>query len=90
MIEDVLSAEYVATLLKCEGETVNTGAASGDLPGIKVGRSWVFPRAALVSRLNEKALEESELRRRGVSPAAVTMPVQKRQRRAPVALPVDA
>jgi len=49
----VLDSESVAALLDCEPTTVQTRAVVGDLPGVKIGRSWIFPVAALLQRLNE-------------------------------------
>lgn len=59
----VLKAEQVAELLDCEVSTLCERAASGDLPGLKMGRSWIFPAEALERRLNELATEGSERRR---------------------------
>lgn len=58
-----LKVEAVADLLDCEVDTVNARALSGDLPGVKFGRSWVFPTTALEARLNELAIEEAAARR---------------------------
>lgn len=52
---DVLTKDQVADLLQCDATTVEEHARNGDLPGVKYGRSWVFPRAALLARLNDVA-----------------------------------
>lgn len=56
MLDEVLSKEQVAALLQCDVLTVEEKCRNGELPGVKVGRSWVFPREALLQRLNEMAL----------------------------------
>jgi len=38
----VLSKEQVAALLACEENTVEEKARNGELPAVKIGRSWVF------------------------------------------------
>jgi excisionase family DNA binding protein len=52
----ILTREQVAALLDCEPHTVDVAARRGDLPGVKYGRSWVFPRVALLEFLNHRAL----------------------------------
>lgn len=68
---DIVTAEDLAEVLGCTVETVNEKAAAGDLPGIKYGRRWVFPRPALMQRLTEKAIEDAARRREPAKPAAV-------------------
>lgn len=60
---DILTVEDLAELFACDKETVAARLISGDLPGVKVGRSWIVPRQALFERLNEKAREEAAARR---------------------------
>lgn len=82
----VLKADEAAALLDCEVETVNARAAAGELPGLKVGRSWIFPVRALEDRLNEMALEEAAKRRAPVKPQAVSYPPPSGRRRPPPSL----
>jgi hypothetical protein len=63
MTSDVLDGEAVAAMLRCEETTVEERARRGDLPGLKFGHGWIFPRDALLARLNELALEEAKRRR---------------------------
>lgn len=56
MLKDVLDENDVAELLDCEPSTVQEKARQGELPAVKFGRSWRFPRAALLESLNAKAL----------------------------------
>ena len=53
--EVVLSEEEVATILVCEPSTIQEKARLGELPAVKIGRSWRFPLAALLESLNAKA-----------------------------------
>lgn len=69
----VLKADATAELLDCEVDTLNARALSGDLPGLKIGRSWVFPVAALEARLNEMAVEEAAARRAPKTPVLVAV-----------------
>ena len=55
--KDVLTEQDVAQLLECETSTVQEKARAGDLPGIKFGRSWVFPRSALLQSLHQTAMQ---------------------------------
>lgn len=79
----VLKAEEAAALLDCEVETVNARAAAGELPGIKVGRSWIFPVRALEDRLNQMAVEEAAKRRAPVTPQGLSYPPPAGRRRPP-------
>ncbi|WP_373765262.1 helix-turn-helix domain-containing protein [Delftia acidovorans] len=60
---EILTVDDLAELFSCDKETAAARLTSGDLPGVKVGRSWIIPRYALLERLNEKAREESAARR---------------------------
>lgn len=56
-MKDVLNEQEVADLLDCETSTVQEKARVGELPGLKFGRSWIFPRSALLQSLHQKAME---------------------------------
>lgn len=60
---DIYTAEQIASLLKCDKETAEARIRSGDLPGVKFGKSWVIPRQALLKCLNEMALSEAAQRK---------------------------
>ena len=74
---EILKKEQVAELLDCEPSTIEEKARTGELPGIKIGKSWIFPREALLQRLNEMALAPKQR----PSPSAVFVKVQKGGRR---------
>lgn len=62
MDPDVMTKEQVAEMLECEVLTIEDKTRAGELPGVKIGRTWVYPRAALLQRLNEMALSLKENR----------------------------
>jgi len=64
LYSEVLDAAEVAALLRCSVKTVEEHARRGTLPGDKFGDAWVFPRAALIACLNERAVEAAAKRRR--------------------------
>lgn len=81
-MSDILTKDEVAAMLDCEPSTVEEKARTRELPGVKIGRSWIFPREALMKRLNEIAL------RAAADPTPPRYTVQARpNRRAPPALP---
>lgn len=82
-MSDILTADEVAQLLDCEPSTIQAQARAHELPGIKIGRSWRFPRVALLEALNRKALENQVPER--ATPKAVTR--KPAGRRSPPALP---
>jgi excisionase family DNA binding protein len=47
-VEDVLTAEEAADLLRSDAATVISMAEDGTLPGRKVGDDWRFARAAIL------------------------------------------
>lgn len=56
-MNEILDDAEVAALLDCDQKTVQDKARCGLLPAIKFGRSWRFPRAALLQVLNDMALQ---------------------------------
>ena len=79
---EILTAQEVADLLDCKPSTIEAKARSHELPGIKIGYSWRFPRAALMEALNRKAMDNQV--KREPMPLAVT---KKKTGRTPPALP---
>lgn len=75
---DILTEEEVAAILDCALKTVQEKARSGELPAVKIGRSWRFPRVALLQRLNEMALEHKPVKR---SHTAVQVPIAEKKSR---------
>lgn len=61
--EETLDLQGVATLFKAEPETIAQYSRSGELPGTKMGKSWVFMREDALAFLRKRILKETEERR---------------------------
>ena len=70
---DVMSKEEVALLLECEPSTVEEAARMRELPGLKMGKGWVFPREALIKQINVIAMRGVGEIRVSPSPLAVAL-----------------
>lgn len=83
--QEILSVPELAALLHCSTYTVVERARKGDLPGVKFGEGWVFPRQALLQYVNEVALEEARTRRRRpkYEPNIGAAPTDRRRRPPP-------
>jgi excisionase family DNA binding protein len=92
MDPDLLSKDAVAALLECEVSTVEEKARTGELPGVKIGKSWQFPRAALFQRLNEMALssKESRANRGAARRERVNAEIERNRRQAAISSIRDA
>jgi hypothetical protein len=90
---EVFNTSQLASVLGCDEVTIERRTLAGDLPGLKFGRSWVFPAGATIQLLNELALEQAAKRRAdraaSAAPLAVALraPQQRGRRHSPVALP---
>lgn len=82
----ILIASEVAELLSCTAERVEELARAGEIPGLKIGRNWLFVRVDLLSHLAEKAREEAHARRMKRRPPA-PLPMTKPRRQTPPPLP---
>ena len=51
LTEIILTTHEVATFLRLTETTVCTLAASGELPGFKIGKSWRFDRDEVLQRI---------------------------------------
>ena len=67
MLPDILTVEELAKLLDCKPETVEQHTRERKLPGVKFGRSWRFPRDAVLLVLHQQAM--AHLRPPAPSPA---------------------
>ncbi len=61
--QSVYSMDEVTATLGCSEEAVVNNIELGNLAALKLGRSWIFPRAAFDQRLNEWALDMASKRR---------------------------
>jgi len=91
---DTIDSDQCAELLKCTPEQVEALARDGDIPGLKIGRGWLFIRADLLAYLAESARAEAQERRqKRAAPGSEQAPSSnnvrpiKPRRRAPPALP---
>lgn len=60
----VLTSQQVADQLFCSTLTVEEMARDGVIPGIKIGRSWIFPIDTLEVSLNTMANAQAEIRKK--------------------------
>ena len=86
---DTIDADQCAELLRCSVDQVEEMARAGYIPGLKIGRGWLFVRADLLAWLAQRAREEAADRRARRQPAAIVQPIKPRRRPPPV-LPVPA
>jgi excisionase family DNA binding protein len=92
MHEDItLNADDAAALLHAESETVLQYARSGELPGTRIGKSWVFMRDDVIAFLRKQiAHDTAERLRTKVEPLAVSLQSkQNSRRRIPPVLPTS-
>ena len=61
--DDTLDATQVAKLLGADREKILQLARNGELPGTRIGRSWVFLREDAISFLKKQIARETEERR---------------------------
>ena len=68
-MNEILTEEETAAMLDCDPGTVQALAREGKWPAVKVGRSWRFPRQALIETLNN--LGRMNMQRETVKPVGV-------------------
>lgn len=86
---DTLDSAGCADLLLCSVDQVEDLARSGEIPGVKIGRGWLFVRSDLLAYLAERGRKEAEQRRQAKAPnAPIPIKRQKPLRRVAPALPV--
>ena len=85
-VKDILTESQVAELLDCETSTVQEKLRTGWLPEVKIGRSWIIPRSALLEALHMKAMANMEPPLKA-KPLGIVKPISAKVRRPPV-LPV--
>ena len=81
-MSETIGSTECADLLRCTAEQIEEMARAGDIPGIKIGRSWLFVQSDLLAYIAEKAREEAQERRARRQPN-VKMIMQKPRRRVP-------
>jgi excisionase family DNA binding protein len=81
---ETIDSDECAEMLRCHVSQVEEMARSGDIPGLKIGRSWLFVRHDLLSYLAERARFEAQERRAKRQPNIT--PIVKPRHRTPPAL----
>ena len=84
--DETLGVPEAATLLRADGETVMQYARRGELPGTRIGKSWVFMREDVLAFLRKQINDDTEERRRNrpMPTAMLVVATPKRGRRKPV------
>lgn len=87
--DETLGVADVAMLLRAENETVLLYARRGELPGTKLGKSWVFLREDVISFLRSRIAADTEERRRArlEPPSALAVRLVRSRRKSIPALP---
>jgi excisionase family DNA binding protein len=87
---DLINAEEFAVELKCSPEQVEELARAGEIPGLKLGRGWLFVRSDALAFLAQRARDEAAERRAKAAGGNVRDLVRIKARRGRVApaLPV--
>jgi hypothetical protein len=84
---ETIDAAGAAKLMRCSEAEVESESRLGNIPGLKIGRSWLFVTADLLAFLAERARSEAMERKARLAPGAVVRAMKQRRRVAP-ALPV--
>lgn len=83
-----INAEECAELLICSVDQIEEMARTGEIPGLKIGRGWLFIKDDLIEYLASKAREEAEHRRS--KRHGIRLVATKQRRQTPPSLPVGA
>lgn len=65
MTDETINAEQCAELLYCTEQRIEELTRTGELPGMKFGRSWMYVKADLLAYIADRARKEAEERRQG-------------------------
>lgn len=64
MFIETLDLEEAASLMKAEADTIMQLARTGELPGAKIGKAWVFMRSDVIAYLRKKIDADTQDRRK--------------------------
>lgn len=67
MTAETINAEQCAELLHCTEQRIEELTRSGELPGMKFGRGWIYVKADLLAYIAERARKEAEERRQDLN-----------------------
>jgi len=86
---DTLDIHQAAAILHADEETVLALARSGELPGTKIGRPWVFLRTDVLDYLRVRVGSDTAQRRQAAAaPPAVAAVLAPQRSRRRTSLPV--
>lgn len=92
MTDETINAEQCAELLHCTEQRIEELTRTGELPGMKFGRGWIYVKADLLAYIAERARKEAEERRQDLnarkSVPRLDLPFKPR-RQTPPPLPVS-
>lgn len=57
-MNDILTVDEAAQMVDCVPETMINAIKRGEIPAVKIGRSWKIPRGAFLTALDSMALED--------------------------------
>ena len=60
----IMTVEEVAKYLTLVPDTIYRKARAGEIPAVKMGKCWRFPREAIDKWLNDKAMENNHFKER--------------------------
>jgi len=83
-MSETIDSNECADLLRCTADQVEELARAGDIPGLKLGRSWLFMRSDLLSYLAEKARSEAQERRAKRQPNVTAIKQPSRRQSPPL------
>lgn len=85
---ETMNAEECAVMLRCTVGQLEELTRMGEVPGLKIGRAWIYFRADLLAYLAQKARDEAMERRSKRHPNVA--PMKTTRRRTPPVLPTFA
>ena len=80
---ETIDSAACAALLRCTSEQGEELARAGEIPGLKIGRSWLFVSSDLLAYLAEKARREADERRAKRQPGVTTITAKAKRRQPP-------
>ncbi len=86
--DETLDVTEAAALLHAESETVMQFARRGELPGARIGKSWVFLRTDVLSFLRQRILSDTEERHRQCAKAPLAIALERPNHARRTKLPV--
>ena len=79
-MNETIGSDECADMLRCTVDQVEELARCGEIPGLKIGRSWLFMKNDLLAYLAEKARDEAQERRAKRMPTFQTVHEVKQKR----------